>query len=259
MNMKIWFYPETCYRLSFFPIVGEEANELVDDNEFDNEVFERLDDINVEEFEREYDVFFDFYSSEDGIECAVGDEDPEEMEDNALFIDESKYDLEEMGREPDDDFLLIANMEEPGGLDEESKEIFKDIKNRQNDATEEEHVGIIFDAVCRRLKQVAERLVENGAAEDAESVRFAMQFGQVYGACYSFDFDTAEFDPGLLRTIDCTDWNDCGDCETLYSYWPDRLLGNVVYDGKFYAGQCEQIDSFDYKIDLVNFNMESQL
>jgi hypothetical protein len=84
-----------------------------------------------------------------------------------------------------------------------------------------------------------------------------LQYGQVSGCQYSFDIDAEEFDPDVLRVIECTDWNDCRISETLQEFWPDRLVGNVVYDGKFYTGECEQVDSFDYHVDLVDCNLKS--
>lgn len=43
---------------------------------------------------------------------------------------------------------------------------------------------------------------------------------------------------------------------------PDRLLGCIIYDGKFYEGSCESTNvpySYEFGIDLVNCNMESLL
>ena len=107
------------------------------------------------------------------------------------------------------------------------------------------------------MTQVAKQLVAEGLAENEESVRFALQYGQVSGCQYSFDIDAEDFDPDVLRVIDCTDWNDCRVSETLQEFWPDRLVGNVVYDGKFHTGECEQVDSFDYHVDLVDCNLNS--
>lgn len=61
----------------------------------------------------------------------------------------------------------------------------------------------------------------------------------------------------MLESQSISDRNDCGNCETLFEYWPDRLLGNIIYDGKFYAGTCEQMDDYNFNIDLVNCKMES--
>lgn len=255
----ISLHAKTCYRLSLFPIIGEKTNKLIDEKGFNLGVFDDLDEINVEEYEREYDLIFDFYSSEDGIECAVATESAEDIEDNALSIDTSKFNLEEDEIEPDEDFILISNLEEPDGLDSNSIEIFRDMKKRQDDSSEDEHVDIIFDAICRRMSQVAEQLVEKGLAKDVESVKFALQFGPATRVWYLFDICTDEFAPELLRTIDCTDWNDCPACETLYNHWPDRLLGNIIYDGKFYAGNCEQMEDYHFNIDLVNCDLQSLL
>lgn len=253
--MRIEFYPECCFRLSLFPIIGEESNQLIEENGFDLDVFDSLDRINIDENGRNYDIFFDFYTSEDGIEYSVNNK-TKKLKENALYIDTSKFDLEEAEEEPNDDFIFIDSLTKANVENEENIEIFNDIIARHNDATDE-HVNIIFDAIRRCMRHVAERLVEDGLAEDVESLRFALQFGQVQGAVYSYEIDSVKFDPKLLRTIDCTDWNDCGNCETLFTYWPDRLLGCIIYDGKFYEGSCESIDSYDYDIDLVNCNMES--
>jgi hypothetical protein len=62
-----------------------------------------------------------------------------------------------------------------------------------------------------------------------------------------------------LRPIDCYDWNDCNVSEVVQEHWPDRLLSNIVYDGKFYWMQCEGVDSFDFNVDLVDCDLQSLL
>ena len=255
LELRLW--PNTCYRLVLNPIVGEQSNELVDENGLDMDTFYELDEIIANEYERQYETIFDFYSSGEGIEYIVDDGDYEELDDNALAI-RSKRDLEECEEDPDDDFILVENLEEPKVEDcPEPLEIFKDIKAFHNLDNYDDDVDFVFDAVCRRMKQIADRLVEEGLAEDAESVRFALQFGKAWGCCYEYEIGSDNFDPNLLRTIDCTDWNDCRASEMLHEYWPDRMLQLVVYDGKLYAGSCEQVDEFDFEVDLVDCNLRS--
>ena len=124
---------------------------------------------------------------------------------------------------------------------------------------EDEHVDIIVDAVRRRMKQVAEQLVNDGLADDVDSVQFALQYGNIYDYFYSCEIETDDFDVEKLRPIDCCDWNDCGLSEVLEDHWPDRLLSNRVYDGKFYQLECEEIDSFDFNVDLVDCDLQSLL
>ena len=222
--MKLQLFPETSYRLSLFPIIGEESNAIIDNEGFDtdtldvieekyNEVLTNIHVCNIEQTERSYDIIFDFYASDDGMYYSIED-----------------------------------------GND--SIEVFKDIQIRHNETTDD-HLDIIVDAIRRRMTQVAKQLVAEGLVENEDSVRFALQYGQVSGCQYSFDIDIEKFDPDALRVIDCTDWNDCHVSETLQEFWPDRLVGNVVYDGKFYTGECEQVDSFDYHVDLVDCNLKS--
>lgn len=256
-KLKLHLWSEMCYRLILNPIVGEKSNELVDENGLDIDTFYELDEIIANEYERKYETLFDFYSSGDAIEYSVNDEDNEELDDNALEI-KSKLYLEDNEEDPDDDFFLVENMVEPKEEDNlESLEIFKDIKRFHNLDDYHDDVDFVFDAVCRRMRQIADRLVEEGLAEDAESVRFAMQYGKAWGCWYDYEIHSDVFDPNLLRTIDCTDWNDCEASETLYKYWPDRLLQLVVYDGKPYAGSCEGVNDFDFDIDLVDCNLQS--
>lgn len=256
---EITLYPENCYRLVLLPVVGEESNQLIDENGFDLGTFYSIDQISAE-FSNNYEFFLDFYSSEDGIEYTVNNKTRKELKDNALNIDKSKFDLEEAGREPDDDFILVGNLTKANVEYKEIIEIFNDIMARHNNATEDEHVDIVFDAICRRMRQVAEQLVEEGLAEDVKSVRFALQFGPVQGVEYSFEIETDRFNSKLLRTINCEDWNDCSrSSDTLLEYWPDRLLGCIVYDGKLYEGYCNQADDYNFLIDLVNCKMESLL
>lgn len=255
--MKLTLFPERAYRLSIFPIIGQESNEIVDDEGFDAGVLERLEEAYTEETDRQYDVVIDFYSSDDDTQYSVDDDDEESLEDNALTI-ESKYSLDVNEMEPDEDFQLIEDMkmaEDRGNSDNE--EIFNDVKNLHND--EEGGYDIVVEAIRRRLKQIAQQLVEEGKAEDEDSVRFALQFGETYGCIYTFDIDAEEFDPSALRQIDCSDWNDCDISELLQEHWPDRLVGNLIYDGKFYAGDCESVDSFDWNCDLVDSDLNSLL
>ena len=255
--MKLTLYPESAYRLTIFPIIGEEANGIVDDEGFDAGVLERLEESYTEETERQYDILVDFYDSSSGMYYSVDDGDQEELEDNVLPI-ESKYSLDVNEIEPDEDFQLVEDMqmaENSGNSDNE--EIFNDVKNLHND--EEGGYDIIVEAIRRRMKQIAQQLVEEGKAEDEDSVRFALQFGEAYGCICTFDIDAEEFDPSALRQLDCSDWNDCDVSELLQEHWPDRLVGNLVYDGKFYAGECEQVDSFDWNCDLVDSDLNSLL
>ena len=53
-TMMISLHAKTCYRLSLFPIIGEKTNKLIDEKGFNLGVFDDLDEINVEEYEREY-------------------------------------------------------------------------------------------------------------------------------------------------------------------------------------------------------------
>lgn len=178
------------------------------------------------------------------------------MDDNALCIDWSKYDIEINETEPDEDFLLVERLQKVA-VNYDAVDVFEDIQIRHNETTDD-HLEIIVAAIRRRMKQVAKQLVADGLAEDEESVCFALRYGQINGCKYVFDIQAEEFDPDKLHTIDCEDWNDCSDiAEMLLKYWPDRLVGYVVYDGKFYTGSCESIDDFRYNVDLVDCNLES--
>ena len=259
-TMKLQLFPETSYRLSLFPIIGGESNVIIDNEGFGTDTLEVIEEKYIEQTERSYDIIFDFYASDDGMYYSIEDGNQEELNDNALDINRSKYDLEEWEEEPDEDFMLIEDLQMADNCDRsdrsDSIEVFKDIQIRHNETTDD-HLDIIVDAIRRRMTQVTKQLVAEGLAENEESVRFALQYGQVSGCQYSFDIDAEEFDPDVLRVIDCTDWNDCRISETLQEFWPDRLVGNVVYDGKFYTGECEQVDSFDYHVDLVDCNLKS--
>lgn len=256
-NMKLQLYPETSYRLSLFPIIGEESNAIIDNEGFGTDTLEVIEEKYIEQTKRSYDIIFDFYASDDGIYYSIEDGEQEELNDDAIDINRSKYDLEEWEEEPDEDFMLIEDMQMADNCDKsDSIEVFKDIQIRHNETTDE-HLDIIVDAIRRRMTQVAKQLVAEGLAENEDSVRFALQYGQVSGCQYSFDIDVEKFDLDALRVIDCTDWNDCHVSETLQEFWPDRLVGNVVYNGKFYTGECEQVNSFDYHVDLVDCNLKS--
>ena len=257
-KMKLTLRPEEAvYRLVLFPIVGEKSNELVDENGLDEDTLYEIDEINANEYERKYDIVFDFYYSSNGIEYSVDDQDFEELTENILKI-RSKLDLEECEEDPDDDFILVENMEEPESWDyPDSQEIFKDIKNFHNLASDDDRVDFIIDAIRRRTRHIADRLVEEGLAEDVESVRFALQYGTIWDCWYECEINSDKFDSNLLRTIDCTDWNDCRVSETLHEQWPDMLLSLVVYDGKPYEVSCEQADNFDFDLDLVDCNLHS--
>ena len=255
--MKLQLFPDTSYRLSLFPIIGGESNVIIDNEGFGTDTLEVIEEKYIEQTGRSHDIIFDFYASDDGMYYSIEDGDQEELNDNALDINRSKYDLEEWEEEPDEDFMLIEDMQMDDNCDRsDSIEVFKDIQIRHNE-TSDDHLDIIVDAIRRRMTQVAKQLVAEGLAENEEAVRFALQYGQVSGCQYSFDIDAEEFEPDALRMIDCTDWNDCRVSETLLEFWPDRLVGNVVYDGKFYTGECEQIDSFDYHVDLVDCSLKS--
>ena len=255
--MKLTLFPETAYRLSIFPIIGQESNELVDDEGFDARVLERLEEAYIDETDRQYDVIVDFYSSGDDTQYSLDDDDEESLEDNVLTI-ESKYSLDVNEIEPDDDFQLVEDMQKAKDRgNSDNDEIFNDVKNLHND--EEGGYDIVVEAIRRRLKQIAHQLVEEGKAEDEDSVRFALQYGEAYGCIYTFDIDAKEFEPSALRQIDCSDWNDCDVSELLQEHWPDRLVGNLIYDGQFYAGECESVDSFDWNCDLVDSDLNSLL
>jgi len=257
--MKLTLYPESSYRLSIFPIIGKALNAQIDNEGFDTDTISELEDKYAAQTDRIYDIVFDFCASGDGLYFSVDEGDQEELEDKAININRSKYDLEEWEEKPDEDFLLIENMQMADNCDtSDSLEMYKDIQIRHNETTDD-HLNIVVDAVRRRMQQVAQQLVDEGLAENMESVRFALQYGPTYGCRYCFDINTQEFNPEVLRPIDCTDWNDCRVPAVLQEHWPDRLLGSVVYDGWFNAGECEQIDSFDYSVDLVDCNLHSLL
>ena len=102
-------------------------------------------------------------------------------------------------------------------------------------------------------------MVNDGLADDVDSVQFALQYGIIYNCFYSSEIETDEFDVEKLRPIDCCDWNDCNVSEVVQEHWPDRLLSNIVYDGKFYWMQCGGVDSFDFNVDLVDCDLQSLL
>ena len=257
--MKLTLFPESSYRLSLFPIIGEESNALIDDEGFDTDVLSELEEKYIEQTERQYDIIFDFYASGDGMYYSIDDGDQDELEDNAIIIDRSKYDLEVNEEEPGEDFLLVENMQMADNCDmSDPVEMYKDIQIRHNETTDD-HLNIVVDAVRRRMQQVAQQLVDEGLAENVESVRFALQYGPIYGCQYCFDINADEFDPEALRPIDCTDWNDCHVSDVLQEHWPDRLVGCLIYNGIFYAGECEGVDSFEWNCDLVDSDLNSLL
>ena len=97
-TMKLTLFPESSYRLSLFPIIGEESNALIDDEGFDTDVLSELEEKYIEQTERQYDIMFDFYASGNGMYYSIDDGDQDELEDNVLPID-SKYSL--------DDFIML--------------------------------------------------------------------------------------------------------------------------------------------------------
>jgi hypothetical protein len=257
-KVKLSITPQTAIRLSLFPIIGEESIQMIEDNGFDMDVFYDLENLYVENAERKYDICVDFYLAEDGAEYSIDDEDSEELEENAIVVDYGMVD-EADADEPSEDFALIETIKMAGEHSGISKEIFMDIVNRHKEGDEDEHVHIIVDAIRRRMKQVAEQLVNDGLADDVDSVQFALQYGNIYDYFYSCEIETDDFDIEKLRPIDCYDWNDSNVSEVVQDHWPDRLLSNIVYDGKFYQLECEEIDSFDFNVDLVDCDLQSQL
>lgn len=161
-----------------------------------------------------------------------------------------QYECDEKGK-PHYDDIPDCDMSDP-------VEMYKDIQIRHNETTDD-HLNIVVDAVRRRMQQVAQQLVDEGLAENVESVRFALQYGPIYGCQYCFDLNADEFDPEALRPIDCTDWNDCHVSDVLQEHWPDRLVGSLIYNGIFYAGECEGVDSFEWNCDLVDSDLNSLL
>ena len=187
---------------------------------------------------------------------SIDDGDQDELEDNAINIDRSKYDLEEWEEEPDDDFRLIDKLQKDDDINEDNQEVFNDIMNRHNN---EEHVDIIVEAICRRLQRVAQQLVDEGLAEDVDSVRFGLWYGQLSIYQYEFQLETDDFNPEALKMIDCTDWNDCHVSDVLQEHWPDRLAACIIYDGKFYQSSGGSVDNFNFNVDLVDRNLKSLL
>jgi hypothetical protein len=257
-KVKLSLNPQTAIRLSLFPIVGEESIRMVEDNCFDIDLLYDLESLYIENTERMYDIIVDFYVSNHGVEICIDDEDSEELEENALVVDYGMAD-EADADEPSEDFALIETIKMAGEHSDDSKEIFMDIVNRHKEGEEDEHVDIIVDAIRRMMKQIAEQLVNDGLADDVDSVQFALQYGIIYNCFYSSEIETDEFDVEKLRPIDCYDWNDCNVSEVVQEHWPDRLLSNIVYDGKFYWMQCEGVDSFDFNVDLVDCDLQSLL
>lgn len=255
VNLQL-FLPESSYRLYLFPIIGEEANDRVDNEGFDVDLSQELEQEYSEQTERKYDIIFDFYASGDGMYYSIDDGDQDELEDNAINIDRSKYDLEEWEEEPDDDFRLIDKLQKDADLNEDNQEVFNDIMNRHNS---EEHVDIIVEAICRRLQRVAQQLVDEGLAEDVDSVRFGLWYGQLSIYQYEFQLETDDFNPEALKMIDCTDWNDCHVSDVLQEHWPDRLAACIIYDGKFYQSSGGSVDNFNFNADLVDRNLKSLL
>lgn len=255
-KINLQLFPEAPYRLYLFPIIGEDANERVDNEGFDVELSQELEQEYSEQTERKYDIIFDFYASDDGMYYSIDDGDQDELEDNAINIDRSKYDLEEWEEEPDDDFRLIDKLQKDDDLNEDNQEVFNDIMNRHNN---EEHVDIIVEAICRRLQRVAQQLVDEGLAEDVDSVRFGLWYGQLSIYQYEFQLETDDFNPEALKMIDCTDWNDCHVSDVLQEHWPDRLAACIIYDGKFYQSSGGSVDNFNFNADLVDRNLKSLL
>ena len=121
--MKLTLFPESSYRLSLFPIIGEESNALIDEEGFDTDVLSELEEKYIEQTERQYDIMFDFYASGNGMYYSIDDGDQDELEDNVLPID-SKYSLDVNEIEPDEDFQLVEDMqmvEDCGNSDQRCK------------------------------------------------------------------------------------------------------------------------------------------
>ena len=168
-TMKLQLFPEMSYRLSLFPIIGGESNVIIDNEGFGTDTLEVIEEKYIEQTERSYDIIFDFYASDDGMYYSIEDGNQEELNDNALDINRSKYDLEEWEEEPDEDFMLIEDLQMADNCDRsdrsDSIEVFKDIQIRHNETTDD-HLDIIVDAIRRRMTQVTKQLVAEGLAEN---------------------------------------------------------------------------------------------
>ena len=261
--VRLTLIPNTAFRLSLFPVFGDESNEMIDENGFDLDVLNDLEDLYTESTGREYDIVVNFYSSEDGAEYIIDGGDTETLYLDTVELDAStlRIDLGIADEDEDDlsdDYILTENLKMGGEHSSDSKEIFNDIINRHKEGYDDDHVDVIVNAVQRRMKQVAEQLVNEGLVDDVDSVRFGLKYGMLSGAFYSTIIRTDEFDPEKLRVLDCCDWNDCRNIpEVLQEHWPDRLLNNIVYGDKFYELECNQIDSYDFNFDLVHYDLRS--
>ena len=270
-KVELMIKPIAAYRLYIFPIVGEEANALVDEymysEEFDADLVTELDYIIAEETDRIYEICVDFYSSKDGAEYSIDNINFKELEDNALWIDSlalGSYGIAHYGddcseEDFDEDFCLIGRIKMAHDYEYPmTKEIFKDIMDQHNRGYEDMDGDIIVDAIKRRMKQIAEQLVNDGLADDIDSVRFVLQYGEIYGEPFYVNIKTDEFDPNKLRTLKC-DWNDCDNMPDILTehYDSETLLQYIVYDEKFYELECGGINDFRFTVDLVNSDLES--
>ena len=269
-KVELMIKPRFAYRLYIFPIVGEEANALVDEymysEEFDADLVTELDYIIAEETDRTYEICVDFYSSKDGAEYSIDNINFKELEDNALWIDSAlgSYGIAHYGDDCseddfDEDFCLIGRIKMAHDYEYPmTKEIFKDIMDQHNRGYEDMDGNIIVDAIKRRMKQIAEQLVNDGLADDIDSVRFALQYGEIYGEPFYVNIKTDEFDPNKLRALKC-DWNDCDNMPDILTehYDSETLLQYIVYDEKFYELECGGINDFRFTVDLVNSDLES--
>ena len=253
------------YRLHLIPIIGEESNDMADEMIGNGEVdYGMVDDIECSLCDRDlgdYRLCFDFYNADEDHTWTDANGDViEGVDENCIDININKGWFEEDGIEPDDNFKLIDKLvpgESLGNGDE--KEIYNDIMARHNEGVDDEHVDIIKDAICRRMKQVSEQLVKDGLIDNADDARFILQFG-VANECYiEYTVPVAgEFDSNLLRPLACEDWSDCSNVsEVMYEYMPDRLSELVIYDGKLYLGSCSASGDYNYQADIVNCDLES--
>jgi hypothetical protein len=219
-----------------------------------------------------------FYSYADGIKYSINNGRKKTLEDEESYIviqsvcdyiddEETSATTEEIIAEiseDNEDFSLIGKMNMASEIaNPMSKEVYKDIKNLHNLRDDDERVDFIVDAIKRRMRELAEKLINDGMVgdvwevDDVDDIHFALGFTQLDEATCTYMIDTNKFDIEKLRTIVCDDWHDCEVSNVLWNGSPDRLLSNIIYDGKFYE-PCEIKTGRSYtETDIVDCNLQS--
>ena len=251
------------YQVYIIPIVDDGiqmADDMIDNGDVDYDMINDIENIACEcDLDRPSLVFYQS-ESEPKWSVSIGHkEEIDDADDNSLVVvNQSQVEEDD---ELSDDFELVGNLSYAASeWENDVKEVYNDMLAIHNER-EDEHVDFIKDALCRRMRQIATKLVDNEFIESVDDAKFVLEYGKFYSYCDVVEYTipvSGKFKPELLRPIDCTDWVDCDDISNvlLDGEWADRLASCVVYDGKLYSGTAN-CESFDYTADIVNCDLES--